>query len=206
MVALIKIAGQLLADAARFAILLFRPTQPVQAGNLSPLPDISSGFGSALQQLRCARRVLACPPRSGERDDSRFTTADSLYRAQGRYGEAEPLYKRSLVISEKARGPDHPSVGTALSNLGLLYQTQGRYAEAEPLPARSREISKRVRGSILTIPVASRNSDEFRAIAAGSSRSIRDVARRFWGNTETTWRRIGPEREYSCETQPRFRQ
>ena len=24
-----------------------------------------------------------------------------LYRAQGRYGDAEPLYKRSLAISEK---------------------------------------------------------------------------------------------------------
>ena len=34
MVALIKIAVRLLADAAWFAILLFRPTQSVQAENL----------------------------------------------------------------------------------------------------------------------------------------------------------------------------
>jgi hypothetical protein len=34
MVALIKIAVQLLADAARFSILLFRPTRSVQAENL----------------------------------------------------------------------------------------------------------------------------------------------------------------------------
>ena len=31
-----------------------------------------------------------------------------LYRSQGRYAEAEPLYKRALAIEEKARGPEHP--------------------------------------------------------------------------------------------------
>jgi hypothetical protein len=31
-----------------------------------------------------------------------------LYRAQGRYADAEPLYKRALAIFEKALGPDHP--------------------------------------------------------------------------------------------------
>ena len=30
---------------------------------------------------------------------------------------------------EKALGPDHPNVGTALNNLALLYDHQGRYAE-----------------------------------------------------------------------------
>jgi tetratricopeptide (TPR) repeat protein len=29
----------------------------------------------------------------------------SLYQNQGRYTEAEPLYKRALAISEKALGP-----------------------------------------------------------------------------------------------------
>ena len=32
-----------------------------------------------------------------------------LYHAQGKYGEAEPLYKRSLAIREKILGPEHPS-------------------------------------------------------------------------------------------------
>jgi Tetratricopeptide repeat len=38
-------------------------------------------------------------------------------RDQGRYGEAEPLYLRSLAIREKALGPDHPDVATVLNNL-----------------------------------------------------------------------------------------
>ena len=56
-----------------------------------------------------------------------------LYLAQGRYAEAEPLYKRALVINEKAFGSDHPEVATNLNNLAALYHDQGRYAEAEPL-------------------------------------------------------------------------
>jgi CHAT domain-containing protein/Tfp pilus assembly protein PilF len=56
-----------------------------------------------------------------------------LYRAQNRFGEAEPLYIRSIAIREKALGPDHPQVGTALNHLGELLRDQGRYSEAEPL-------------------------------------------------------------------------
>ena len=56
-----------------------------------------------------------------------------LYEAQGRYADAEPLYKRSLAIREKALGPDHPDVATSLNNLAELYRAQGRYADAEPL-------------------------------------------------------------------------
>ena len=40
-----------------------------------------------------------------------------LYSAQGKYAEAEPLYKRSLAIHEKALGPDHPDVAISLNNL-----------------------------------------------------------------------------------------
>jgi Tetratricopeptide repeat len=39
-----------------------------------------------------------------------------LYRRQGRYDEAEPLYRRSLALIEKALGPERPDVGT-LNNL-----------------------------------------------------------------------------------------
>ena len=33
-----------------------------------------------------------------------------LYDEQGRYADAEPLYKRSLAINEKALGPEGPSM------------------------------------------------------------------------------------------------
>jgi tetratricopeptide (TPR) repeat protein len=50
-----------------------------------------------------------------------------LYRVQGRYANAEPLFKRSLAINEKAFGPDHPNVALLLNNLASLYVAQGRY-------------------------------------------------------------------------------
>jgi tetratricopeptide (TPR) repeat protein len=49
-----------------------------------------------------------------------------LYSAQGRYADAEPLYKRALAIFEKALGPDHPSVASALNNLASLHKSGGQ--------------------------------------------------------------------------------
>ena len=42
----------------------------------------------------------------------------ALYQDQGRYADAEPLYKRSLAIREKALGPDHPDVATVAEQSG----------------------------------------------------------------------------------------
>ena len=69
-----------------------------------------------------------------------------LYDDQGRYADAEPLYKRSLAIREKALGPDHPDVATSLNNLAALYDDQGRYADAEPLYKRSLAIREKALG------------------------------------------------------------
>ena len=60
-----------------------------------------------------------------------------VYKAQGRYADAEPLYERSLAILEKALGPEHLNVAASLNNLAGLYSTQGRYADAKPLYERS---------------------------------------------------------------------
>jgi CHAT domain-containing protein/Tfp pilus assembly protein PilF len=56
-----------------------------------------------------------------------------LYRDQGRWGEAEALFHRSLQMREAALGPAHPEVATSLNNLGGLYRDQGRWGEAEAL-------------------------------------------------------------------------
>jgi tetratricopeptide (TPR) repeat protein len=65
---------------------------------------------------------------------------------QGRYGDAEPLFKRALAIKEKAFGPDHPGVALGLSNLASLYNAQGRYGEAEPLHKRALAIMEKALG------------------------------------------------------------
>lgn len=45
---------------------------------------------------------------------------------QGKYSEAEPLYKRSETICEKALGSEHPHVATALNNRAELVRAQVR--------------------------------------------------------------------------------
>jgi len=69
-----------------------------------------------------------------------------LYRAQGQYAKAEPLYERALAIWEKALGPEHPDVATALNNLAGLYGAQGQYAKAEPLYGRALAIWEKALG------------------------------------------------------------
>ena len=47
-----------------------------------------------------------------------------LYRREGKYEQAEPLYKQAVEIREKSFGSHHPSVATALVNLAVLYSQQ----------------------------------------------------------------------------------
>jgi tetratricopeptide (TPR) repeat protein len=60
--------------------------------------------------------------------------------AQGRYAQAESLYKRALAIREKAFGSDHPDVAASLENMAALYRETGREAEANPLAQRAAAI------------------------------------------------------------------
>ena len=73
--------------------------------------------------------------------------ARQLYQ-QARYADAEPFYKRSLAIREKALGTEHPDVGVALNDLATLYLQQGRSADAEPLIKRSLAITEKALGAV----------------------------------------------------------
>lgn len=65
---------------------------------------------------------------------------------QGDYGDALPLYERSLVLTEKALGPQHPGTATALNELAVVYQRMGNYAKALPLFEQSLVIYEKVLG------------------------------------------------------------
>jgi tetratricopeptide (TPR) repeat protein len=72
-----------------------------------------------------------------------------VYKAEGHYAEAEPLYKRSLAIAEKALGPDHPDVGINLNNLAALYFVQRDWVRAADFWRRSTRVTQDV-GQALT--------------------------------------------------------
>jgi CHAT domain-containing protein len=68
-----------------------------------------------------------------------------LYK-KGKYAEAIPLAERSLALSEKVLGKEHPSVAQSLHNLAALYLQQVSYQKAEPLYLRSLAIWEKTLG------------------------------------------------------------
>ncbi len=90
--------------------------------------------------------VAGCAESPELREVESFDKLGGVRYAQGKYAEAEPLYKRSLAIREKALGPEHPDVGQGLNNLAELYRTQGKYAEAAPLHKRALAIREKALG------------------------------------------------------------
>jgi tetratricopeptide (TPR) repeat protein len=63
-----------------------------------------------------------------------------LYRKQGKYSEAEPLYKRSIGIYENKRGPNSGTVATCLESYAGLLRETNRKAEADELDVRAKAI------------------------------------------------------------------
>ncbi|MCP4702881.1 MAG: CHAT domain-containing protein, partial [Gammaproteobacteria bacterium] len=95
--------------------------------------------------LRVSEQVL------GKEHPDTLTSVNNLagiYRVQGRYGEAEPLYLRALRVSEQVLGKEHPDTLISVNNLADLYRVQGRYGEAEPLFQRALRVSEQVLGKM----------------------------------------------------------
>ncbi|MES0364142.1 MAG: tetratricopeptide repeat protein, partial [Desulfobacteria bacterium] len=63
-----------------------------------------------------------------------------LYEAQRKYAKAEPLYKRSLEILEKAFGQDSPFLVPTLLNMASLYNNIGREHDAHKVMERANKI------------------------------------------------------------------
>lgn len=55
------------------------------------------------------------------------------FHAAGRLQEAAPVYGRALSLWRQILGPEHPSVGTLLVNLGDIYLDLGELHAADPL-------------------------------------------------------------------------
>jgi len=67
------------------------------------------------------------------------------FKTAGKYDEAEQLYRRSVVIQEKALGPDHPDVATTLEIYANILARLDRQSEAEEVVARYSSIRERQR-------------------------------------------------------------
>src|SRR6056297_1086418 len=63
-------------------------------------------------------------------------------QAQGRYADAEGLFREALEIGRATIGEGHPDYASGLSNLAEVVRAQGRYAEAEGLYREAMEIDR----------------------------------------------------------------
>ena len=106
----------------------------------------SGDYSTAAARLEAALREAQLFSPSDPRLARTLNNLGGIYETQGRYSEAESVYRRSLGIAEKVLGSDHPDVGTALNNLANLYQAQGRFAEAGLLHQRSLSIREKALG------------------------------------------------------------
>lgn len=101
----------------------------------------------AMVSLLCMALATSSIAQQAPADEAAALNRQAVqFYVQGRYAEAEPLFKRSLAIRERALGPEHPEFATSLNNLGEVYREQGRFAEAEPLYRRSLTIKEKVLG------------------------------------------------------------
>ena len=69
-----------------------------------------------------------------------------LYLSQGRYADAEPLFRQALEMRKHLLSEQHPDVATSLHNIAGFYERQKRYAEAELLSRQALEMRKRLLG------------------------------------------------------------
>lgn len=54
----------------------------------------------------------------------------NLYREQGKYAQAEPLYQRAKALLQQHLGPHHPDVTEILQDLARFYHMQQQTAKA----------------------------------------------------------------------------
>src|SRR5262249_29856912 len=72
------------------------------------------------------------------------------YHSKGDYPKAEPLYKRSLEITEKAVGRDNPTVALILDYLGALKVDLGKAEDAIPFAKDARQAEEKYLSNILS--------------------------------------------------------
>ena len=143
------------AEAFARRALELRPEDSSTVNNLAMVLVAVARYKEAETLLRSSLTTLGQDGPSGA---MRLNTLGNVYRNQGRYKEAEPLYERALAIHEKALGPEHPDTAQSLNNLAVLYRSQGRYEEAEPLYERALAIYEQALGPEHPSPAASLNN------------------------------------------------
>jgi tetratricopeptide (TPR) repeat protein len=85
----------------------------------------------------------------GEQDPSTLNSMYSLASMlddQGKYNEAEAMYRQTMELRETISGKEHKSTLNCMNNLAVVLERQGKYEEAEMMHQEELELSKRILG------------------------------------------------------------
>jgi CHAT domain-containing protein len=107
--------------------------------SLQKLGDLYTKLGRYPEAEDCYKRASAFTSKRHDEANNALAlnSLATLYRIQGRFARAEPIFNDVLRILEKTSGAEHPWVARTVVELARLYRDQGRYAEAEPLYQRA---------------------------------------------------------------------
>lgn len=110
---------------------------PFQLQNKAEALGAAGKYSEAIPYARRALEIME--QRFGQNHPNvaaLLNTLASLHQKQGKYKDAEPLFKRSIAILERTR-PNDPNNAILLNNLAHLYEDQGRFIDAEQLYKRA---------------------------------------------------------------------
>ena len=83
---------------------------------------------------------------SGQATNCTLITLAVELQDQGKYDEAEPLYREALEVRRATLGSRHQKTLTSISNLGMLLKAKGDLAAAEPLYHEALEVRRETLG------------------------------------------------------------
>jgi serine/threonine protein kinase/Flp pilus assembly protein TadD len=138
-------AESLWQEALSFAPRLTGKDREKVARALSFLSVLHADRGDYSQAEAFARRALETYREMGT---ERFGLAEgevnlgAILRTEGKYAEAEPLFRDGLAMYRSLLGEEHPSVAYAWLHLGQLHYLEGKYAEAEEEVGKSLRIDQ----------------------------------------------------------------
>ena len=88
-------------------------------------------------------RVLHEVEESAERQSAAYNLGQSLY-GDGKYGEAERMFREVHGIRTRVLGAEHPETLTCAGEIALCLMSQGKHAKAEQINHEVHALEKRV--------------------------------------------------------------
>jgi CHAT domain-containing protein/Flp pilus assembly protein TadD len=131
------------------AVAEARPPIALDAGTLRDLQKLYDDSDWVGLEGLASRLLAGVEARDHTPEDlaEALTWLAMAKQGNGRYAEAEPLFKRGLALREQGEGPEHPRTAESLRKLAWLFDYEGRYADAEPLARQALAIDEKVLGA-----------------------------------------------------------